>query len=300
MNTPRLVYACNHYIKETFNETLSKTQSRSQQKPSNVPKEWSDTYCYRDVLVAPGVIPGEGNIVITNLKCKSCVAPDEYQLNNPSFSFLNISSVKYVQGYDYDLVNEFKSTGQYIYIDWRKSGRYPGDSNTPDSLYYIADIEYERHFSHQYSGTDPEDLCPRCCGDGWYVGLFEQSMANATLINEENRLIQSFFKYIYTRKAPTGYGSTMLSLPGKYSTVDEKTLYSLISGEIDNFSAYYKDLSSTMMLEGYKLSNEELLHSYHIIEMNVEENSHTINVKIRFYTMAGRKLNVDIVLPEDE
>lgn len=299
MNTPRILFACDHYIKETFNENLTSTRLYGGKIPDDVSPQWQETYVCRDVLTSPEIIKAEGNIVVTHLKCESCGAPDNRE-HSENFTFLNTNSVKYVEGYDYDLVSELRSTGQYIYIDWRKDGRHPGDSNSPDSLYYIVNLDYERHFSHQYSGTSIKDLCPRCCGDGWYVGLFEQNMINATLIKEENRLIQSFFKYIYTRKTSTGYGSSMLSLPGKYSTSDEQTVYTLISGEIDNFSAYYKNQTSALMLDGYKFADEEILHSYDIISMNIDKEAHSVNVKIRFYTMAGSKLNVDIILPEEE
>ena len=298
MNTPRLVFACNHYIKETFNETLSKRIMRSENQPDS--EVWKSAYLYRDVLVSPGTITDKGSIVITSIKCESSADLDKYQAETTGFTFLKVNPVKYIQGYDYDITSEFKSAGQYIYIDWRIDGRHPGDANTPDSLYYIVNVEYERHFAHQYSSTDLDNLCPRCCGDGWYVGLFEQNMANATLITEENRLVQSFFKYVYTRKTSTGYGSTILSIPGKCSTADEQTIYSLISTEIDNFSTYYKNQTSTMMLDGCKISSEEILHSYDIMSMDIDKEMYSVKVKIRFYTMAGSKLDVDIILPEEE
>ena len=296
MNTPRIVFACNHYIKETFEETLSKRMKYSGIAPDNMTPAWEEKYLARDVLISPGTVAGKGSIVITDIKCKSSANITEEEERAVEFSFIQVNPVSYIQGYDYDLVSEFKTEGQYIYIDWRKSGRHPDANTGAMSVHYIVDIKYDRHFSNQY---EPKQ-CPRCCGDGWYVGLFEQNMSNATLVKEENRLIQSFFKYIYTRKTATGYGSSILELPGKYSAVDEKTMYSMIDSEIEAFSNYYKNQTSTLMLNGDNISDEEILHSYHIISMELIEDTYSVDVKIRFYTMAGSKLNVDIILPEEE
>lgn len=288
MKTPRLVFACNHYVKETYSENFTKQVERSTVAPElseSIDEIWLQKYCYRDIIISPDDNLPDGNIIITDSECKS-VAYDKDEPFSPVFS---LNTVTYREGYDYDIVVKSARKGQYVFVDWIKDRA----TNTELPEMYQIKLWYDRHFSKQYSTND----CPRCCGDRWYAGLFESGATNAELIGDANRLIQAFFKYIYTRKQDDGFGSTLLSAAGKYTTADEKMLGSIISSEIDAFAVYYKNQTSVMMLEGNKFSDDEILTNYYISDITMED--YSIKARVRFYTKSGSDLSVDIVLPDE-
>lgn len=290
MQTPRLVYACNHYIKETYSETLTKQMDRSTKTPElsdNIDENWLKKYEFRDVLITPQSNLPEGNIIITSSLCNSI----EYDKDEPFSAMVSANSKVYKEGYDYDLVVKPAKVGQFVFLDWIK------DRATHSVLPHRYNIKlwYERHFSKQYKASD----CPRCCGDNWYAGLFENGMVNAELVSDANRLIQSFFKYIYTKKQADGFGSTLLTSLGKYNVDEEQMFRSIISSEIDAFVTYYKNQTSVMMLEGDKFNDDEILESYYVTDISRDKGEFCIKVKIMFYTKQGAALNVSIVLPEE-
>lgn len=288
MKTPRLVFACNHYVKETYSENFTKQVERSTVTPElseSIDEIWLQKYCYRDIIISPDDNLPDGNIIITDSECKS-VAYDKDEPFSPVFS---LNTVNYREGYDYDIVVKSARKGQYVFVDWIKDRA----TNTELPEMYQIKLWYDRHFSKQYGAND----CPRCCGDRWYAGLFESGATNAELIGDANRLIQAFFKYIYTRKQDDGFGSTLLSAAGKYTTADEKMLGSIISSEIDAFAVYYKNQTSVMMLEGDKFSDDEILTNYYISDITMED--YSIKARVRFYTKSGSDLSVDIVLPDE-
>ena len=290
MKTPRLVFACNHYVKETFSEVLTKQMVRSTEPPpisDDITDTWFETYCSRDVIVSPNSNVLEGNITVTGSRCEKV----EYDKDESFSPAVSINPQIYRIGFDFDIKVKSSRSGQYIFVDWLKNR--PTNTELPER--YRIKIWYDRLFVKQYSSEN----CPRCCGDRWYAGLFEEGTVNAGFAENANRLVQSFFKYIYTRKQEDGFGSSLLSSIGKYNMSDAQMLRSIISSEIDNFATYYKNQTSTMMLEGYSFNDDEILNSYYITGIEEDSENYSIKVKVRFYTMNGNNFSVDIVLPED-
>ena len=292
MKTPRLVFACNHYVKETFSEALSRQIVRATDIPElplsdDIGDVWRSTYASRDVIFVSSEELGGGNIVITSSQCKEIELDEE----EPDMPAVSMTTQKYRASLDYDIKVRPARAGQYIFIDWIKD-RATG-TTLPER--YEIKIWYDRHFSKQYT----EDDCPRCCGDRWYAGLFEGGTVNAEFAEKANRLVQAFFKYIYTRKQEDGFGSTLLASIGKYSTSEENTLRSIISSEIDAFVTYYKNQTSAMMLDGYQFNDDEIINSYYVTNVARNEGEYNVTVRVRFYTMNGNDFSVDIVLPEE-
>lgn len=292
MKTPRLVFACNHYVKETFSECLTKRVVRSTEPPSlsdDITSLWLEKYCCRDVIVSPSSDILEGNITITRSNCEKI----EFDKDEPFSPVVSTNPEIYRAGFDFDITVKSSRNGQYIFVDWLKDEYRKTKTNLPDR--YQIKIWYNRLFVKQYSSKD----CPRCCGDGWYAGLFEEGNANAGFAEKANRLVQAFFKYIYTRKQEDGFGSSLLSSIGKYSMSDNQMLRSIINSEIDSFATYYKDKTSTMMLDGYTFNDDEILNSYYITGIEEDNENFSIKVSVRFYTMNENSFSVDIVLPEE-
>lgn len=293
MNTPRLVFACNHFVRENFSEKLSKYVTLSTTPPeahtesSDMNDFWYQKYIYRDVIISPSDNLPEGSITVTNVFCQSV----DYDKFKPSLPMLTADSKIYRQGVDFDIVVKSARLGEYVFVDWlrdRKSG-----FDLP--VRYNIDIWYDRCFTKQYNPNN----CPRCCGDRWYVGLFERGMTNSELITDANRLAQAFFKYIYTKKLDNGYGSTLLESLGKYSTADEEMLRSIISSEVDGFATHYKNQTSVMMLNGASFSDDEILVAHYITSVE-KDDEFTVKVGVKFFTQKGSELNVSLILPEED
>ena len=297
MVEPRVVYACDHLIQEIFDEAVElKCEFSVNHKPDDLSedelKEWDKTYICRDVVFSNKKMLDQKSAILkgiispVKIVCSDYEEPMSYQdenaVNLPADAKLYTSS-------DFDIQSVFTSTGQYIYLDWKRGMNHPEGK-------YTAQITYQRICNEAYTASE----CPRCCGDGWYVGLFESGNTNATTIRDENKIVQSFFKFIYTKADKNGYGSNILSLPGKYDSSDIQTLCASVTTEISRFETHYKNQLSSMVLDGYTASDDEILRSINLLNIDTESDLNAINVKVRFYTQAGSKLDVDIVLPEDE
>lgn len=297
MQEPRVVYACNHNIIESFEELYDKQLSYTGHIPSADEfesaaehEEWKRLHTGRDVLFGPedlAKLNKSGTVSANEVTILDINPVTEYQQSIGMISYVT-NGYGYKEGVDFEISTAFKSTGQYLYLDWLSGGMHPE--------YYIAKLQYTRSLNETYAA----ESCPRCCGDGWYVGLFEIANTNASIVKDENKLIQAFFKFIHTRKLDSGYGSTISKLPGKYTTADEQELYSMISDEIAQFEKYYKNKISALMLNGYAASEEEQLKGQSLVDMEIDDETHVVEVQVRFFTMANSQLDVNLILPKDE
>lgn len=295
MTEPRVVYACAHTVSEHFTELFNGKRDFSNELAKETMFDtteeydtWKEKYCGRDALMSTYNLKQLGKEGV--LQVKGAVIQD-IQKGTPEQEEAGViiypnDGCSYIEGVDYDLCTVTMESEQYIYVDWIKGGRRPN--------YYIYDVAYDRYLNKKYSRED----CPKCCGDGWYVGIFERHAANASTIIEENKLIQSFFKFVYTRKIGT-YGSTLTDLPGKYNVTEIQSIHAEISSEIARFETYYRDKISVAQLDGYAVAPNEMLRSITIAEIIMSEETQALEVQLRFSTMAGNGFDVDLILPEE-
>lgn len=273
MNNPRLVFSCDHYIKESYDETSSYTTTHNGMAYAD------EKYSSHDVLLRPKNFPPNNTITVTSSQITDIAQ------SNGDIQVFTTALKHYTEGIDYDISISFGEDGQYMFVNWIK-----GASAPEENAEYIVELQYTRIFTKQYSLTH----CPRCCGDGWYVGIFEQGKVNSSLIQGENNIIQSFFKYIYTRKQADGYGSNMLNIPGRYNATQETELRAAIMSEIDNFETYYKELESSLLLDGYPLTDTERLRGTSLTNLEIIPQEHLVKVEVVFFTAAGGTLSVSL------
>lgn len=286
MTEPRVVYACNHYIAESFNENAEIFMSGDERR--ELPDELSQAeYSRMDAILPNNNMPADGIITITSVDCYSVkeYVDDEDGGKTP---LMSSDCEVFVQGEHFDVSQsaEMKDTGllQTAYIKW-----YP--EVTPPEM-YVANLSYTRTVSELY-----EDYkCPRCGGEGWYVGVFEDGNINPSSVKGGNKLVQSFLKYIYTKKLDSGYGSRITSIPGKYNLADSELINIAVQNELMSFKDYYNDKISTAILNGYSIDDSERLVSQTVSDIEIDEANRAIKVVVTFSTKDGSLGSVNLMI----
>lgn len=287
MVEPRVVYACNHYIVESFDENIEvfiDTDNEVYRDPVQ-----PEPYSCKDTIpfFSNRNITEEGIATIKNINCYS--VPGFITENGVSTPVISGSCDVFSAGehFDVDQVikqNEKRGVFQSISILW-----YRGV--TPPDM-YMLNIDYSRTVNKLYE----ENECPRCGGEGWYVGVFEDGNINPSSVDGGNKLIQSFLKYIYTRKLDSGYGSRMTSIPGKYNMSDSEIINMAIQTELMSFKDYYTDKISTAILNGQKVSDSERLVSQTVSNIEIDEQNRAIKVVVTFGTKDGTLSSVNLMV----
>ena len=277
MFEPRVIYACNHYVVENFNEAASLAVSSG---------ETIDDELYRrkDILFPNSSFDKDGIITVNSIECIEALGEEDGSLQ------FSVNCKTYLRGEHFEIGYEMKASEekefqQYVYIKWLK-----GNFELPNL--YSAEVGYTRTISQLYK----EDECPRCNADGWYVGVFESGNVNPSKVKSKNKLVQTFLKYIYTRKTETGYGSRMLDIPGKYDLTDTEFVNTLIRDEIMSFKDYYTDKVSAMMLKGYSFDDGEIMKGMSVSDIEIDTETLKVKVTVTFLTADGKKSGVDLMV----
>ena len=163
--------------------------------------------------------------------------------------------------------------------------------DNPPSMYLIT-LGYTRVVNKLYD----ENECPRCGGEGWYVGIFENGNINPSSVSGGNKLVQSFLKYIYTKKLASGYGSRITGIPGKYSMNDVEMINAEVQSELMSFKDYYTDKISAAVLNGKKVEDSEKLVSQTVSNIEIDEENKAIKVTVTFSTKDGSLGSVNLTV----
>ena len=284
MVEPRVVYACNHYIVESFDENVELFMCGDERR--DLPSESDTEYSRMDAVLPNNNLPKDGIITIGNINCYSI---SEYITeDNEKLPLISGDCDVFSPGEHFDVVQATEMTDvgfiQTAYIKW-----YP--EITPPEM-YMLNMSYYRTVNKLYE----ENECPRCGGEGWYVGVFEDGNINPSSVDGGNKLIQSFLKYIYTRKLDSGYGSRMTSIPGKYNMSDSEIINMAIQTELMSFKDYYTDKISTAILNGQKVGDSERLVSQTVSNIEIDEQNRAIKVVVTFGTKDGTLSSVNLMV----
>lgn len=282
MFEPRIVYACNHYIVENYNESMTITVTGGDMVED-------DVYRRKDVLIPNAMFLKDGVITVQSAECMEAQGIETLD-DGEDVLILSTNCKTYYLNEHFDIGyemraennNEFK---QYIYIKWLK-----GDFDLPNL--YSAEMCYIRTISNLYDKNN----CPRCNGDGWYAGIFESGNVNPSKVSDKNKLVQTFLKYIYTKKTDTGYGTRLTEVPGKYDLVEQEFINIVVRDEIMSFSKFYTDKISSMMLKGYSFSDGEILKAMSVSDIEIDVEEMQIKVTVTFLTADGSRNAVDLMV----
>lgn len=282
MVEPRVVYACNHYIVESFNENAELFMCGDERRETGENSEYSRM----DAVLPNKNISKDGVITIDTI---SCYSVSEYITDGEEkIPVISADCEVFTQGEHFDIVQKAEMTDagflQTSYIKWYS------DVIPPEM--YMANINYARTINKLYG----ENECPRCGGEGWYVGIFEDGNINPSVVSGGNKLIQSFLKYIYTRKLDSGYGSRMTSIPGKYNMSDSELINIAVQNELMSFKDYYTDKISTAILNGHKVDDSERLVSQAVSNIEIDEENRAIKVSVVFGTKDGTLSSVNLII----
>ena len=278
MFEPRIIYACNHYIVESFIEAavLPVTEIGDSQEDS--------VYSRKDQLIPNSLFKKNGTITITSAEC---IEASEVIDEILQFS---VNCKTYYLGEHFNITYEMKAEAeefkQYVYINWLK------DTVPEPPKLYSAEIQYVRVISKLYDETD----CPRCSGDGWYAGIFESGNINPSKVTDKNKLVQTFLKYMYTRKTDKGYGTRMLEIPGKYDLTDKEFINNIIRDEIMSFKDFYTNKTSSMLVKGYSFTNGEILKAMSVSDVEIDTENMRIKTTVTFLTADSGRSSVDLMI----
>ena len=232
-------------------------------------------------------IAEEGIATVKNINCYSVGSIEEDGVKIPIISG---NCDVFSAGEHFDVKQTMKQRGngtgffQSITIHWYSDV-------TPPEI-YMLDIDYSRTVNKLYE----ENECPRCGGENWYVGVFEDGNINPSSVSGGNKLIQSFLKYIYTKKLDTGYGSRITSIPGKYNMNDSDIINMAVQTELMSFKDYYTDKISTAILNGHKIDDSERLVSQTVSNIEIDEQNRAIKVVVTFGTKDGTLSSVNLMV----
>lgn len=281
MVEPRVVYACNHYVAESFNEIAEIFMfDDGNRRPEN------ERYSRQDKLLPNTNIQKDGIITINSAYCSSvseCIDDNEQKV-----PLMSSDCKVYTQGEDFDIVSvwgEVESNPERLtYVCWSLDVE-------PPEMYMIC-MDYTRVVSELYE----EHKCPRCGGEGWYTGVFEDGNINPSVVSGANKLVQCFLKYIYTKKLESGYGSRITSIPGKYNLDNGELANMAIQSELMSFKDYYTNKISAEILSGRNVSDSEKLVSQVVSNIEIDKENRAIKVVVTFATKDGSLNSVNLMV----
>jgi len=99
---------------------------------------------------------------------------------------------------------------------------------------------------------EDEDICPRCNGTGWYVGIFEKNCHRA---KKANLLLQEFIKLLYV--TPADNGTTLLTISGKQVAKGEQEVKALLQNIVLKAQNAYNKMITEAEGAGKTISKSE-------------------------------------------
>lgn len=182
---------------------------------------------------------------------------------------LNDDPIFYIEGIDFVVF-------EYNQFQWMSSNRPALNQH-----FFIEFVNLVRNVK-EYT----LEICPRCGGNAWYVGLFENNGSIVRKMTGINKLVQDFVKILLTYKAD-GYGSTLLDVPGM-NISNEGTLTSAVLTNIYECEDKYKQIQLSDISSGSQLSNEEKLKNIILNEIDINIDIGAIFVSITIVSEAGK------------
>lgn len=272
MVEPRVVYACNHYVVESFRENAEVFMSGDENRSLG-----DKYYSRRDKLLPNDDMQKDGAITIDSIFCMT--ASEFIDDGGKKLPLIDPNCKVFAQIEDFDVVQTPESTE----ICWR--------IDTPPEM-YIVYMSYVRVINKLY---EPHK-CPRCGGEGWYTGIFEDGNINPSVVSGANKLVQCFLKYIYTKKLDSGYGSRITSIPGKYNLDNGELANMAIQSELMSFKDYYTNKISAEILNGQEVSDSEKLVSQVVSDIEIDKENRAIKVVVTFATKDGSLNSVNLMV----
>ena len=127
------------------------------------------------------------------------------------------------------------------------------------------------------------NVCSRCNGTGWYVGIFEKNCHRA---KNSNRVLQEFVKLLYT--TPSDDGKYFLTIAGTFAINDEVQVKSLVANIVAKSLKRYNKMLIEAKNNGSTLVSSEQIYQAGVSEVSVYEDNSGIEAKITLVTQSGK------------
>lgn len=168
---------------------------------------------------------------ITHIKAASGVRYTENKDFTTDMAFSKMVNGNYAYCITIKWINQMPA-GQFAAFGFSENQTYKNDRSKGTILISNEDENALVSMTKQ----EDEDVCPRCNGTGWYVGIFEKNCHRA---KKANLLLQEFVKLLYV--TPADNGITLLTISGKYVAKGEAEVKALLQNIVlKSVNAYNK------------------------------------------------------------
>ncbi len=155
---------------------------------------------------------------------------------------------------------------------------------------YDVDYEIITNKTVQYD----QNSCPRCHGNGWYVGLLNHDDNKLYKSTGLEKMIQDFVKILMTKKK-NGLGTNIPNMPGKeINNVDISR--SEVIANIRDAEQQYKSLQSKLVSGGSPLPDNEKLYKIEIKNVEFDDISFGFIVELIIHNYEEDRAEVNIMV----